>query len=614
MKIKLIYTAFAVAGLLSSCSSDYLDVSPGTDISVDQLGQASVAKGLVDGMYEAMNKQYSGLSMANTNVGEATVNMFCGELCGMDYNSAFLGNFWTSINLENGYVVLYPWMYYYNVINQANYLIQAIPGTGDDHEGVEQELMSYKAQAYTMRAHSYTKLLQFFGQRWEDSDNGEAYCIVLRTEPSVDGAPLVTMNTVLNQIYSDLDNAVKLFDASGATRTNMWETNKDVALGIWARAALIKHDWATAAEKAAEARKPYKIMDDQDLYNGYLTTTSENMWSMNPISETTYYWSWGSLYSCNGAYLNGWDQGSGAINIDLYNLLDPNDKRRAFFWTPDKLKALDSRSNPAKLTEKSFWDKKMVNPLKFLNMTFTNAYNKNDKIGYGMLNCVANWLNNYYQYIFTGNRQLVADPQTNTDNLYNMCLIKKNSTSTKRDVRVKTADGGNYYVSCLPVQFGGQCKFWSIQPYGNMEFPWMRASEMALTEAEAYYRLGQEGKAIAALTDVQSKRIPGYTCTKSGDDLFKEIMIARRIELWGEGFNFTDIKRWNVERIRRIWVENDVTSGNVPKSEWSGYDEEGIKRLSSTKYCNGWRFTIPAYEYRYNHDVDLGLLKVIPND
>lgn len=613
MKIKSIYIAgiaLATAGLLTGCSSDYLDVAPKTDVSDTSLGDPSVAKGLVDGMYEAMNTQYSRLSMNNTNVGEASINMFCGELCGMDYNSAFLPNYWTSINLENGYVVLYPWMYYYNIINQANYLIKAIPGTGDSHENVDSELLFYKAQAYTMRAHGYTKLLQFFGQRWEDSDNGEAYCIVLRTEPGTDPTPLVTMNEVFKVIYEDCDNAVKLYEACGMQRSNMWEANADVANGIWARAALIKHDWRTAAVKAAAARKAYTIMDDKDLYNGYVSQTSETMWSMNPDFVTTYYWSWGSLYSCNGAYVENWDQGAGAINIDLYNKLDANDKRRAFFWMPDKLKAIRSSQNPGKIKESDFWNPKMVNELNFLNMSSTNIYNKKDKQGFGMLNVVAYWLNDYYLNVFTGDRNLIA----NKSGLYNLCTIKQKSNNNKRDVRFKLPEGGSHFVEPFPVQFGAQCKFWSIQPYGNMEFPWMRASEMALTEAEAYYHLNEPGKAITALSAVQSKRIPNYSCNKSGDQLLDEIRTARRIELWGEGFNFTDIKRWNIERTRRVWVAEDVTSGNVPKSEWSGYDEAGMRKLSSTKYCNGWRFTIPAYEYRYNDAIDLGKLKVISND
>lgn len=378
-----------------------------------------------------------------------------------------------------------------------------------------------------------------------------------------------------------------------------------------ARAALIKHDWRTAADKAAVAREKYTIMDDKGLYNGCLTQTSETMWSMDPEFSTTYYWSWGSLYSCNGAYISNWDIGAGAINIDLYNKLDANDKRRAFFWTPDKLKGIAKMFNPGGIKESDFWNPEMVNELKQLNMTSTNAYNKNDKkLGLGMLNVVAYWLNDYYQNVFTGDRKLLE----NEENLYNLCKIKEKSNNNKRDIRFKLADGSSHYVSPYPVQFGAECKFWSIAPYGAMEMPWMRASEMALTEAEAYYRLGDEGKAIKALTDVQSMRIPNYTCSKSGDQLFDEIMTARRIELWGEGFNFTDIKRWNIERTRRIWVARDVKSGNVPKSEWSGYDDSGIQKLSSKKYCNGWRFTIPAYEYRYNNAIDLGKLKVIPND
>jgi len=78
------------------------------------------------------------------------------------------------------------------------------------------------------------------------------------------------------------------------------------------------------------------------------------------------------------------------------------------------------------------------------------------------------------------------------------------------------------------------------------DLPLMRAAEMYLIEAEARARMGENGAAQDALFALVSKRDAGYTkSTATGQDLINEILIQRRIELWGEGFRFQDLKRTN---------------------------------------------------------------------
>lgn len=80
----------------------------------------------------------------------------------------------------------------------------------------------------------------------------------------------------------------------------------------------------------------------------------------------------------------------------------------------------------------------------------------------------------------------------------------------------------------------------------------MRVAEMFLIEAEARARLGIAG-AAAETTNAQNvlftlvkNRDAGYVLsTKTGTALLDEILIQRRIELWGEGFRFFDLKRMN---------------------------------------------------------------------
>jgi starch-binding outer membrane protein, SusD/RagB family len=75
---------------------------------------------------------------------------------------------------------------------------------------------------------------------------------------------------------------------------------------------------------------------------------------------------------------------------------------------------------------------------------------------------------------------------------------------------------------------------------------YMRSSEMYLIEAEAKARLNQDAAAAAVLFTLANKRDPNYVLsTNTGTALINEIMTQRRMELWGEGFRFTDLKRTN---------------------------------------------------------------------
>ena len=79
------------------------------------------------------------------------------------------------------------------------------------------------------------------------------------------------------------------------------------------------------------------------------------------------------------------------------------------------------------------------------------------------------------------------------------------------------------------------------------DIPYMRAAEMYLIEAEAQARSGNATAAATVLFDLVSKRDPSYKLsTKTGTALIDEIMFNRRVELWGEGVRFTDLKRLNL--------------------------------------------------------------------
>ena len=78
------------------------------------------------------------------------------------------------------------------------------------------------------------------------------------------------------------------------------------------------------------------------------------------------------------------------------------------------------------------------------------------------------------------------------------------------------------------------------------DVPYMRAAEMYLIEAEAEARAGNDLLAAQALYPLAVNRDPSYVqSTKTGAALIEKMITQRRVELWGEGFRFYDLKRTN---------------------------------------------------------------------
>lgn len=82
--------------------------------------------------------------------------------------------------------------------------------------------------------------------------------------------------------------------------------------------------------------------------------------------------------------------------------------------------------------------------------------------------------------------------------------------------------------------------------YKNKAKPF-RLSEQYLIAAEAAYEAGQPANALAALNDLRKARIAGYENQGlSGQALRDAIRQERAMELIGEGFRLTDLKRWGL--------------------------------------------------------------------
>lgn len=77
-------------------------------------------------------------------------------------------------------------------------------------------------------------------------------------------------------------------------------------------------------------------------------------------------------------------------------------------------------------------------------------------------------------------------------------------------------------------------------------YPIMRVEEMYFIQAEAAAHQDAARGAKLLETFMKKYRDPSYTCEKTSvDDVVEEIVFQKRVELWGEGLTFFDVKRLN---------------------------------------------------------------------
>ena len=542
--INKLFAGSLLAGmmLVSSCAGDYLDTAP-TDSTgaTDAVGTTANAMKALNGIAKIMTTQHS--YFGGGFAGENNIMIQYESYPSENYNYNYYASGWSPIfNQEfhtrtNSIYDAYAWYYYYTIAGNANTILANI----DNAEGTEAERNFVKASALTFRAYAFEKLVHYYCWRRQDSNNGASQGIVLRLDESTGGQGYATLAETYAQIYKDLDEAIMLFEQSGMDRnaSQVWMPNINVAHAIYARAALTKQDYTKALTEAKLARQNYPLMSNAEYHAGFCNPTSEWIFgSFGSAQENNWYWSYGTQYACNGYYANaaGAANGAGSIGRELINRIPNNDARKALFLTEDKFP----------------------------------GYNFNDgsamDLGYGILG--------------------MGDDEKKADALWEeaAAYCQKMAVSGLE----APYQAGYMYL-------GGQLKFYVFDTPGVSYLPFIRSSEMVLVEAEANYFLNDETAARAALVELNatSGRNPEYTCDKSGEALWNEIMDYRELELWGEGFAWSDYKRWNRDIVRHSFAEG----GNAHISVAKTIPASGV---------NKWTWDVPLNETDYNDELNLG--------
>jgi hypothetical protein len=328
----------------SGCAEDYLNTAPTNSTSASTVFETTENAAMaINGLAKIMVRNPSSVNVYSQNIGgaEGSIKLTYGCYPGNTMAAFSTTNYGISPNKASGNYhensgaedTSFPWWYYYQLVGNANSVLFNI----DAAVGPNAEKQRIKAQALTYRAYSFTMLVQLYGYRWTDSNNGATPGIVLRLEPTVTPIPLSTMADTYKRIYADLDEAIALFEASGWTReaNDYWTPTIHVAYATYARAAINKLDYAKAIEMSVKARAGYPLMTVEEYKSGFCNPNQEWIWGSYANTEQHQEWfSYHSYIAYNGYASRSTSAVAKRIANDYYEKIPVTDIRKGLFLDP----------------------------------------------------------------------------------------------------------------------------------------------------------------------------------------------------------------------------------------------------------------------------------------
>lgn len=169
------------------------------------------------------------------------------------------------------------------------------------------------------------------------------------------------------------------------------------------------------------------------------------------------------------------------------------------------------------------------------------------------------------------------------------------STKTLRTRAFK--EYGNKLYSTSYVYAYMQFKFLAGFMPGGGSFPIIRSAEMYYIEAEADCHLGKDAEAQQLLFEANTLRDESLAKSeKTGDELLNEVRLYRRFDLWGEGYDWFDYKRWGLPISRKA-----LSKGGSFHSTFAKTIEPDAE--------NKWTWMLPNRETDYNKAISTGVDK-----
>ena len=182
----------------------------------------------------------------------------------------------------------------------------------------------------------------------------------------------------------------------------------------------------------------------------------------------------------------------------------------------------------------------------------SSVQKEDDVVKSGIINWTS-WMSGEAAYGYAG-----AGPVPMADvRFYNKISDKDFRKLSWKAPKGSTLESQNEY--CNPASAADMAEYASLKfrpGSGNVSdynvgsatsFPLMRIEEMYFIEAEAAAHLNASDGISLINSFMKGYRYPSYECKVTNqDDVVEEIVFQKRVELWGEGQSFFDIKRLNL--------------------------------------------------------------------
>ena len=349
-----------------------------------------------------------------------------------------------------------------------------------DLENLSDVAKSYVGQAYAMRAFEYFTLIQIYQFSYKGHEDAAGVPIV--TEKTAEAEANNNPRAAVKDVYKQImDDLNTAIDYLTDSRSAKSEINRQVAYGLRARVNLVMQNWYDAAADAKKAAEGYTpLSKDAAAAPGFNDVSASN-------------WIWGNIV----------DESNDIVQSGILNFPSMMCSFTGNGYSPTyACRMINSKlwkEIPSTDVRKGWWiDENLNSPI--INPKYVVHQEDEDEDGN-----VVKYLAVYNQ---TGDEVAdITEPYTN-------------------------------------VKFGAY-----KNQYGNelnaCDIPLMRVEEMILIQAEATAMGGnvEEGKRILE-NFVRTYRDPSYTCNATtAEGVQDAVWFQRRVELWGEGFSFTDLLR-----------------------------------------------------------------------
>lgn len=536
-KIKHWLLLVSLIMVATSCEEDFLETAPTNAVS------PSVALSNQDNMQLVLNGIHRGLYSQSQEIFPGGNTARAGNHYWVPLGDNLTGGIIHSANANNlGWRDEMQWnshtqqtsltvrLLWYHRYNIILHANLLINKINEGSLPVTAKLREIEGQAYTYRAYAYLSLVQHYSRGYLIGNPATDPGVPIILTPQTTG-PRATVQAVYDQIESDLDAAIAAFENASPRPTGTSKAKSQLNINV-----------------------AYGLKARMALSMGDWQTAADNAILARvgfPLIDET---DWKSGFNTNNLSEVIW--GSNVIDAETTFF------RSYFYLASNTFNGSQIRNNP-KIADRRIVD--LIPATDYRGDVFiTDAPNTNTSAA-------------------NGEGGFGNDPNYNDETVFNnrvaeikntYGLVSGHNLHPYMHFKLKNANPG------------------SIDPDDVI---YMRSSEMYLIEAEAKAMMNDIPGAQAALLPLGSERDSAYDVNifNTQQSLIDHIKWQRRVELWGEGFGYTDHIRWDEG------IDHAANGGSGASAVL--YQE--AYQVARPSINDDWIFKIPQAEIDANPDI-----------